>query len=117
MAPLKTLCRDCFAMGTSPERPARCGSCGSPRVVAHAELFELSMAHIDCDAFYASIEKRDDPSLLDRPLIIGGGVRGVVSTCCYLARQYGVRSAMPMFTARQLCPQAVVMPPNMEKYV
>ncbi len=117
MAQLKTLCRDCLAIGAAPGRPLRCGSCGSPRVLAHAELFELSMAHIDCDAFYASIEKRDDPSLLDRPLIIGGGVRGVVSTCCYLARQYGVRSAMPMFTARQLCPQAVVMPPNMEKYV
>ncbi len=72
---------------------------------------------MDCDAFYASIEKRDDPSLDDRPLIIGGGVRGVVSTCCYIARQFGVRSAMPMFTARGLCPDAVVITPNMAKYV
>jgi DNA polymerase IV len=85
--------------------------------MAHVELTGLSIAHIDCDAFYASVEKRDDPSLLDRPLIIGGGSRGVVSTCCYLARQSGVRSAMPMFTARKLCPAAVVMPPNMAKYV
>lgn len=85
--------------------------------MAHAELFELAIAHIDCDAFYASIEKRDDPSLLDKPLIIGGGKRGVVSTCCYLARQFGVRSAMPMFTARKLCPDAVVLPPNMAKYI
>src|SRR5690606_20988586 len=88
----------------------------SPKVLAHKELFELSIAHIDCDAFYASVEKRDNPDLVDKPLIIGGGRRGVVSTCCYLARQYGVRSAMPMFKARELCPQAVVMPPNMAKY-
>ncbi len=85
--------------------------------MAHEELFSLSIAHVDCDAFYASIEKRDDPSLNDKPLIIGGGVRGVVSTCCYIARQYGVRSAMPMFTANRLCPNAVVIPPNMSKYV
>jgi DNA polymerase-4 len=80
-------------------------------------LLDLAIAHVDCDAFYASIEKRDDPSLRDRPLIIGGGHRGVVSTCCYIARQSGVRSAMPMFTARKLCPDAVVIPPNMAKYV
>lgn len=114
---LQTLCRDCFATGEAEVRPRRCAECGSPRVLAHAELLELSIAHIDCDAFYASIEKRDDPSLIDKPLIIGGGTRGVVSTCCYLARQFGVRSAMPMFTARKLCPDAVVIPPDMEKYV
>lgn len=98
-------------------RPARCPDCGSPRLVEHAELFDLSIAHVDCDAFYASIEKRDDPTLRDKPLIIGGGQRGVVSTCCYIARQSGVRSAMPMFTARKLCPEAVIIPPNMAKYV
>ncbi len=117
MTMLQTLCRDCFAVGEAAQRPSRCPECGSPRLVAHAELLDLSIAHIDCDAFYASIEKRDDPTLLDKPLIIGGGTRGVVSTCCYLARQFGVRSAMPMFTARKLCPQAVILPPNMQKYV
>ena len=91
----------------------RCLACGSPRILRHAELYDLTLAHIDCDAFYASIEKRDHPELADKPLIIGGGKRGVVSTCCYIARQYGVRSAMPMFIANRLCPHAVVMPPDM----
>ena len=112
-----SFCRDCSATTESPERLPRCRICGSPRIVAHAELSALSMAHVDCDAFYASVEKRDDPSLADKPLIIGGGQRGVVSTCCYIARQYGVRSAMPMFKARELCPHAVIIPPNMQKYV
>lgn len=112
-----SICRDCSATLETSEAPSRCRSCGSPRVIAHAELGALSIAHVDCDAFYASIEKRDDPSLVDKPLIIGGGVRGVVSTCCYIARQYGVRSAMPMFRAKELCPHAVVIPPNMQKYV
>lgn len=97
--------------------PGRCPSCGSPRLRSHDELFSLSIAHVDCDAFYASVEKRDDPSLRDKPLIIGGRQRGVVSTCCYIARQSGVRSAMPMFKARELCPDAVIIPPNMAKYV
>jgi DNA polymerase-4 len=110
------LCRDCSATGSGPP-PARCKSCGSPRILAHDELFSLSVAHIDCDAFYASIEKRDDPSLADKPLIVGGATRGVVATCCYIARQSGVRSAMPMFTAKRLCPDAVVIKPNMQKYV
>ncbi|HWK97298.1 MAG TPA: DNA polymerase IV [Pseudolabrys sp.] len=92
-------------------------ACGSPRLVRHAELASLTIAHIDCDAFYATIEKRDDPTLADKPLIIGGGKRGVVSTCCYIARTYGVRSAMPMFKALELCPKATVVKPNMRKYV
>ena len=117
MAALHILCRDCGWTASAAECPDRCRRCGSPRLVAHEELDTLSIAHVDCDAFYASIEKRDDPSLRDRPLIIGGGVRGVVSTCCYIARQFGVRSAMPMFTARKLCPDAVVIPPDMAKYV
>ncbi|MCR6634839.1 DNA polymerase IV [Devosia sp.] len=111
------LCRDCLSSGTAAAEPRRCPQCGSPRIRSHSELFGLSIAHVDCDAFYASVEKRDDPSLRDRPLIIGGGVRGVVSTCCYIARQSGVRSAMPMYRARELCPDAVIIKPNMAKYV
>jgi len=117
VAALHLLCRDCGWSAEAVEQPNRCARCGSPRLLAHEELDALSVAHVDCDAFYASVEKRDDPSLLDKPLIIGGGVRGVVSTCCYIARQSGVHSAMPMFTARKLCPDAVIMPPNMQKYV
>ena len=106
-------CRDCFAGAVLAPR---CAACGSPRLIAHAELDTLAIAHVDCDAFYATIEKRDDPSLNDKPLIIGGGKRGVVSTACYLARTYGVHSAMPMFKARKLCPHAVVLTPDMAKY-
>lgn len=94
----------------------RCERCGSPRILRHPELYELHVAHIDCDAFYAAVEKRDRPELRDRPLIIGGGKRGVVSTACYLARIRGVRSAMPMFKALEACPDAVVLKPDMEKY-
>ena len=107
-------CRDCLA-DAAPD--AACEACGSTRVLAHPELATLSIAHMDCDAFYASIEKRDDPSLADKPVIVGGGTRGVVSTCCYIARRYGVRSAMPMFQARKLCPNAVVIKPRMSLYV
>ena len=114
---MRALCRNCGWIGALGERPDRCPQCGSPRLIAHEELTELSIAHVDCDAFYASIEKRDDPTLRDKPLIVGGGQRGVVSTCCYIARQSGVRSAMPMFTALKLCPDAVVLRPNMAKYV
>ena len=108
-------CRDC--LDDLPERAARCPACGSPRLVRHPELPRLAIAHVDCDAFYATIEKRDDPSIADQPVIVGGGKRGVVAAACYVARTYGVRSAMPMFTARRLCPHAVVVPPDMEKYV
>jgi DNA polymerase-4 len=109
---MPSICRDCDAIVAG----ATCETCGSARVVRHPELFTLSIAHIDCDAFYASVEKRDRPELRDLPVIIGGGGRGVVSTCCYIARLYGVRSAMPMFKARALCPAAIVIPPNMGKY-
>jgi DNA polymerase-4 len=112
---LPGFCRDCLTVAGAAE--SRCGRCGSPRLLRHPELFRLAIAHLDCDAFYAAIEKRDDPSLADKPVIIGGGKRGVVSTACYVARTYGVRSAMPMFQALKACPQAVVIPPDMEKYV
>ncbi|MDP1630374.1 MAG: DNA polymerase IV [Caulobacter sp.] len=111
---MKALCRDCFWTGEQACR--RCPACGSPRMLFHEALATLSMAHLDCDAFYASVEKRDRPELRDVPLIVGGGKRGVVTTCCYIARMSGVRSAMPMFKARQLCPQAVILPPEFAKY-
>lgn len=112
-----TLCRDCVTALDAEAGLMRCPHCGSPRLIAHEELFALSIAHLDCDAFYASIEKRDDPSLAGKPVIVGGGVRGVVATCCYIARQNGVHSAMPMFTARRLCPDAIIIKPDMAKYV
>ncbi len=111
---MPALCRDCLTrFDTSP----RCPSCRSPRVLQHDELFDLSIAHMDCDAFYASVEKRDNPELASQPVIIGGGRRGVVSTACYIARIHGVRSAMPMFQALKLCPDAVVIKPRMDIYV
>src|SRR6516225_4168800 len=107
-------CRDCRR--DVPERAGRCAACGSPRVLRHPDLDALAIAHVDCDAFYATIEKRDDPSLADKPVIVGGRQRGVVLTACYVARTFGVRSAMPMFEARRLCPHASVVRPDMEKY-
>jgi len=107
------LCRECLADVADGRR---CPACGSPRLLRHPELAQLTIAHVDCDAFYAAIEKRDNPALADRPVIVGGGKRGVVATACYVARTFGVKSAMPMFTARKLCPAAVVIPPDMEKY-
>jgi DNA polymerase-4 len=108
------LCRDCGA-AVGPAA-GRCPACGSPRLLRHAELDALAIAHLDCDAFYATIEKRDDPSLADQPVIVGGGRRGVVAACCYVARTYGIHSAQPMFKALRLCPHATVIRPNMAKY-
>jgi DNA polymerase-4 len=107
-------CRDCRR--DAPDGARRCSGCGSPRLLRHREIDTLAIAHVDCDAFYATIEKRDDPSLADKPVIVGGRQRGVVLTCCYVARTFGVRSAMPMFEARRLCPHASVVRPDMEKY-
>jgi DNA polymerase-4 len=111
---MPAFCRDC---DSELQAKSLCPACGGARIVRHPELFSLSIAHIDCDAFYASVEKRDRPELRDQPVIVGGGTRGVVTTCCYVARLYGVRSAMPMFKALALCPKAVVIRPDMAKYV
>ena len=112
---MDALCRDCLA--DVPPDGARCPACGGSRILVHPELGELTIAHLDCDAFYAAVEKRDDPSLDGKPLIVGGGgQRGVVATACYEARKFGVKSAMPMFQALKLCPHAVVIRPTMSKY-
>lgn len=112
------LCRDCVWTGIAADFGGvkRCPACASPRLVRHEELAHLSLAHIDCDAFYASVEKRDRPELRDRPVIVGHGGRGVVTTACYIARTFGVRSAMPMFKALRACPEAVVIRPDFAKY-
>jgi DNA polymerase IV len=110
---MPAFCRDCLTIFDSA---SRCPACRSPRVIQHPELFDLAIAHMDCDAFYASVEKRDNPALADKPVIIGGGHRGVVSTACYLARIKGVKSAMPMFQALKLCPDAVVIKPRFDAY-
>jgi DNA polymerase-4 len=110
---MSALCRECL---TRFDAGGRCPACRSPRVLRHPELFDLSIAHMDCDAFYASVEKRDNPELRDKPVIVGGGTRGVVTTACYIARIKGVRSAMPMFQALRLCPEAVVVKPRFEAY-
>ena len=110
---MDAFCRDCL---TAPVSGPRCPKCASPRILHHPELFQLSIAHMDCDAFYASVEKRDNPELKNKPVIIGGGRRGVVSTACYIARIKGVRSAMPMFQATKLCPEAVIVKPRMSVY-
>ena len=112
---METLCRDC---GHRPPRDAEaCPACGSARIARHRELHSLTIAHLDCDAFYAAIEKRDRPALRDVPVIVGRRHRGVVAACCYLARAQGVRSAMPMLTALTRCPDATVVTPDMRKYV
>jgi DNA polymerase-4 len=112
---ITAFCRDCLTPAQTGD--TRCGNCKSPRILYHNELSQLSIAHMDCDAFYAAVEKRDNPELLDKPVLVGGARRGVVSTACYVARIHGVGSAMPMFKALKACPNAVVIKPNMEKYV
>jgi DNA polymerase IV len=110
---IPTLCRDCLKITLDSES---CDHCNNKRLISHPELLELSIAHMDCDAFYASVEKRDNPELKHKAVIIGGEKRGVVATACYLARMRGVHSAMPMFKAKKLCPEAVIVKPDMKKY-
>lgn len=107
------LCRDCGAENLKADS---CSACGSSRAITHPDINALSIAHVDCDAFYCSVEKRDNPDIRGKPVIVGGGRRGVVSAACYHARVYGVRSAMPMFQALKLCPQAVVVKGSLDKY-
>lgn len=110
-------CRDCSSVLDYQSFPlARCPNCQGLRVVAHPDAATLPIAHIDCDAFFAAVEKRDNPAIRGKPVIVGGEKRGVVSTACYIARIRGVRSAMPMFQALSKCPDAVVIKPNMAKY-
>ena len=109
------LCRDCYSTQNS-ETASHCGFCQSPRLIKHPELSQLAIAHVDCDAFYASVEKRDNPELSNLPVLVGGGRRGVVAAACYVARTYGINSAMPMFKALKKCPHAVVISPDMKKY-
>ncbi len=109
------ICRDCFA--DEIEMGSVCPMCSGSRLVRHRELGELTVAHVDCDAFYASVEKRDNPELKNKPVIVGhDSGRGVVTTACYIARKFGVRSAMPMFKAIRLCPEAIIKRPDMSKY-
>lgn len=107
------LCRECYRIRTTG---SVCPNCRNADGLLHSEIADLAIAHIDCDAFFAAIEKRDNPDLHGKPVIIGGGKRGVVATCCYTARLFGVRSAMPMFKALKACPNAIVVRPDFEKY-
>ena len=111
---MMSLCRDCSSVQSG--QVAKCPVCQGERMISHDQLGELTVAHIDCDAFYAAIEKRDNPELRNKPVIVGGGQRGVVATCCYIARLDGVRSAMPMFKALKACPNAIVIRPDFRKY-
>jgi DNA polymerase IV len=109
------LCRKCLSEAVE-SGSSSCPACGATSIVSNPELHDLSIAHVDCDSFYASVEKRDNPALKDKPVLVGGQKRGVVMAACYVARQFGVHSAMPMFKALRACPEAVVVKPDMAKY-
>ena len=107
------ICRDCAKHSLLE---SKCQECNSPRILKLDDLLSLKIAHIDCDAFYASVEKSQNPNLINKPVIVGGGQRGVVTTCCYIARIKGIKSAMPIFKAKKLCPEAIIIPPRMSLY-
>ena len=121
---IKYLCLDCAKLypcstnngKTVPVKPSRCAKCRSPRLRMHPELETLHIAHVDCDSFYASVEKLDHPELASKAVAVGNRERGVVAACCYIARSYGIKSAMPMFQILKLCPDIVIMPARMERY-
>ena len=111
------LCRDCAHIVENIAPHAQyCLECHGKRLITHQEITSLNIAHIDSDSFYAAIEKRDNPALASQPVIVGGRHRGVVAAACYIARIYGIRSAMPIALALKKCPHAVIIPPNMAKY-
>lgn len=116
MTDSQALCQDCGRGCPIPAIERRCPRCDSPRIIEHQELSDLSIAHLDCDAFYATVEKRDDPSLAKKPVVVGSATRGVVMACCYIARRYGIHSAMPMRRALEKCPHATIVSPHMAKY-
>ena len=111
------ICKECTFQFKRESHNERCPQCSSPRLLTHPELNTLNIAHIDCDAFYASVEKRDNPTLKNKPVIVGGGKRGVVAACCYISRIKGIHSAMPMYKALKACPEAEIISPNMKKYI
>lgn len=113
---MQYLCRDCFHYWEDNLLTESCPGCYSEKLLKHLELFSLDVAHLDCDSFYTSVEKRDDPKISSLPVIVGRRERGVVAAACYVARIYGVRSGMAMFQALRLCPNAHVISPNMDKY-
>lgn len=105
------------------ERPLSPNKCSAilaymeaQKTIIHPRVAQRTIAHLDFDAFFAAVEEKRDPSLRGKPVIIGSGERGVVSTANYVARQYGVHSAMPLRTAKRLCPQGVYISGHYQLY-
>ena len=111
------VCRKCLLKWEDSKIPLECPHCFSKKLIGHRELNDLNIAHLDCDSFYASIEKRDNRELEKKPVVVGGSQRGVVAAACYVSRKYGIRSAMPVFKAKKLCPEIIIIKPRMEYYI